>query len=518
MSDTPDLERPADCPRLIFNSDGDSTTYIAFEPPITPEQACRDIEEVAGTGVEVFTNSMGRGDETFSHPTGFGEVYGSNVDPADWPQAEGLEYVRRMADSTRALLDRGVNIIELLAGRAHERGMQFWPALRMNDIHEDDTARWSALRSDFKKENRHLLIGSPYPKVSGYPGYRQDDFTWAFNFAREEVRERKLGLILETCERYDVDGFEMDFQRGRWYFRQGEEAAGMPLMTDFVRKVRAGTAGIAKKKGRPFTLMMRVPPTRERCLGTGLDVPAWIREELADLFVPMDNAYLDMGAEIAAFAELAKGTSCRIGGGLERFSKVYGYAGNDMLYAAASSFWHQGASCIYLFNYDCHRLPKTGSDAYTPDEIQLLREIDDPRRIARRNKRYTVSVDLQLNTPERGGEMPLPYEIREPGESQVFRIVVGDGVESAREEQAVADTWLRITYREYDLAQVGASVSLNGSRLDSGRRIELPSSTTVTFRDIPVVQGENRIEVALDRIEGRDCLRIVGIELVIAYA
>ena len=246
-------------------------------------------------------------------------------------------------------------------------------------------------------------------------------------------------------------------------------------------------------------------------------MPTWIREELADLFIPMDNAYLDMGAEIAAFAELAKGTSCRIGGGLERFSKVYGYAGNDMLYAAASSFWHQGASCIYLFNYDCHRLPKTGSDAYTPDEIQLLREIDDPRRIARRNKRYTVSVDLQLNTPEQGGEMPLPYEIRNPGGSQAFRIVVGDDVESARREQAVADTWLRITCKEFDPSLVEASVSLNGSRLDSGRRIELPASTTVTFRDIPVVQGENRIEVALDRIQGQDCLRIVGVELVIAY-
>ena len=48
---------------------------------------------------------------------------------------------------------------------------------------------------------------------------------------------------------------------------------------------------------------------------------------------------------------------------------MYGYAGNGMLYAAASSFWHQGASCIYLFNYDCHRLPKTGSDAYAPDDM-----------------------------------------------------------------------------------------------------------------------------------------------------
>ena len=152
MSDTPDPKGPSDCPRLIFNSDGDSTTYIAFEPPITPEQACRDIEEVVGTAVEVFTNSMGRGDETFSHPTGFGEIYGSNV--TEWPQAEGLEYVRWMADSTRALLDQGVNIIELLAARGHERGMQFWPALRMNDIHEDDTGRWRAL-------SEHLQEGAP---------------------------------------------------------------------------------------------------------------------------------------------------------------------------------------------------------------------------------------------------------------------------------------------------------------------------------------------------------------------
>ena len=162
-------------------------------------------------------------------------------------------------------------------------------------------------------------------------------------------------------------------------------------------------------------------------------------------------------------------------------------------------------------------MPKTGSDAYTPDEVQLLREIHCPRRIARRNKRYTVSVDMQLNTPEQGGEMPLSFEIGDPGQSQVFRIVVGDDVESARREQAVADTWLRITCREYDPSLVEALVSLNGSRLDSGRRIELPSTTTVTWRDVPVVQGENRIWVALDRIEGQDCLRIVGIELVIAY-
>ncbi len=511
MNDS-NADRARELPRLIYNSDGDSTTFIAYPPPMTPEQACRDVDEVADTAVEAFTNSMGRGDETLSHRSEFAEVYGSNV--TQWPEGEGLEWVRWMADSTGALLDQGVDIVELLASRAHERGMQFWPALRMNDIHEDDTERFGAFRSTFKKEHPELLIGSPYPTVAGY-GYAQDDFTWAYDFARPEVRERKLGLILETCERYDVDGFEMDFQRGRWFFKQGQEASGMPLMTDLMRKVRTGIAAIMDRKGRPFTLLLRVPATREGCRRIGLDVPTWIREELADLIIPMNGGYLEMGAEIAAFTEIAEGTSCRIGGGLERLAKGYGYAGNDMLYAAASSFWHQGASSIYLFNYDCHRL-RQGNESYTPDEVQLLREIQDPNLIARKNKRYTVDVDMRLRTPEQGGELPLPCELDAARRSRTFTLQVGDDIESARRDRALADTWLRVTCAG-SVPDGTASVSLNGERLDGIHRLGLPATTTLTCRDLPVMQGENRIEVSLDRLEGGDCLRIEGIELVIAY-
>jgi hypothetical protein len=261
--------------------------------------------------------------------------------------------------------------------------------------------------------------------------------------------------------------------------------------------------------------MLRVPATREGCRRIGLDVPTWIREELADLIIPMNGGYLEMGAEIAAFTEIAAGTSCRIGGGLERLAKGYGYAGNDMLYAAASSFWHQGASSIYLFNYDCHRL-RNGNEPYTPDEVQLLREIQDPSLIARKNKRYTVDVDMLLRTPEQGGELPLPRELDAAGQSRSFTLHVGDDIESARRDRALADTWLRVTCAG-SVPDGTASVSLNGRALDGGRRLELPATTTLTWRDIPVVRGQNRIDVTLDRLDAQDRLRIEGIELVIAY-
>ena len=500
-------------PRLIYNSDGDSTTLLAFEPPITPEQACRDIEELVGTEVDVFSNSMGRGDETFSHPSNFAEIYGTGV--TKWPEAEGLEYVRWMADNTKALLDKGINIIELLAERAHQRGMQFWPTLRMNDIHEDDTGRWEVYRSNFKREHPELLIGSPYPIRHGY-GYSQDDFTWAFDFTHEEVRDRKLGLILETCEKYDIDGFELDFQRGHWYFKDGKEKEGIPLMTDFMRKIRKGTTEIMERKGKRFILMLRVPPNTGRCLDVGLDVPSWIREELGDIFVLMDGGYFDMGADIRGFVEMARGTQCRIGGGLERRSKGYGYAGNEMLYAAASSYWHQGASCIYLFNYDCHR-QLYGTLPYTPAEVQILNEIHDPERIVRKNKLYCVTVDITLRTPNEGGKMPLPCELEKAGENVEFAVWVGDDIESAKQDEVLDNTWLRATFASHVAESMSVSVSLNGNRLSDGRVIEAPACTTVTFHDIPVVQGENTVSVTLDNKKSPEAVRIVGIELVINY-
>ena len=500
-------------PRLIYNSDGDSTTLLAFDSPITPEQACRDIEEIVGTGVEVFANSMGRGDDTFSHPTEFGDIYGENV--TEWPEGEDVRWVRTMAENTRALLDAGINIIELLAERAHRRGLQFWPTLRMNDVHEDDSLRFAAFRSTFKKNHPELLLGSPYPTKYGY-GYPQDNFTWAFDFAREEVRERKLGLILESCEKYNVDGLELDFQRGPWYFKEGKEQEGIPLMTDFMRKVRTGTRKIAERKGRPFILMARVPPALDWCLSIGLDAATWIKEELADLFVPMHGAYLDMGADVRGFVEVARNTRCRIGGGLEHLAKGYGHAGTDMLYAAALSFWQQGASFIYLFNYDCHR--QLGGDfPYTPQEIKVLKEIHDPDILLRKDKRYCVCADMRSITPEEGGLKPLPVDIRTAGDRKTFIISVGDDVESAQRDGALADMWLRLTFAKGVDERQQIVVELDGKKLSEGHRIDAPACTTWRFPVDQVGQGKNDITVSVDKMERSDALRVEGIELVITY-
>ena len=110
---------------------------------------------------------------------------------------------------------------------------------------------------------------------------------------------------------------------------------------------------------------------------------------------------------------------------------------------------------------------------------------------------------MRLRSPEQGGELPLPCELDTAGQRRSFTLHVGDDIESARRDRALADTWLRVTCAG-SVPDGTASVSLNGRTLDGGHRLELPATTTLTWRDIPAAQGENRIEVALNRLGGRD--------------
>ncbi len=373
-------------PRLIFNCDGDSTTLSHFTPPITPKQFCRAVDELENTRVDTFIYCMNRGDDTFSHRTKIGEIYGEHVSewrvPAQYrrdPQADQwqkvVDVLKRIADNTRSLLDAGHDPMEILAARTHELGLAFWAGLRMNDIHEDDTRRFFPLRSTFKQTHPELLIGSPYPNPD--EGYAQDNFTWAFDFARKEVCERKLAIIEEACLNYDLDGFELDFQRGPWYFKTGMEQAGMPLMTDFLRSVRNTTARIAREKKKNFILAVRVPPSFTGAERKGLDVRAWIKENLADLVIPMDAGYMDLSVDIREYTEAVKGTSCKIAGGIEPYTKDSGRANSQIFRAVASALYRQGCHALYLFNFDCHR-SKGRENPYTDWELDLLRTLDNP--------------------------------------------------------------------------------------------------------------------------------------------
>jgi hypothetical protein len=513
-------------PRIIANDDCDSSFYT-LKAPYTPEQLYPLIDVLAGTQVDVYIYCVNRGGDVYAHRTKVANMLGDSEEVRHW------EILKEMIEKQRGVQKAGIDPLAVLAGRAHEQRIQIWVGFRMNDIHED-YEECAVLRSEFKKQHPELLMGSPYPEPHDQ-GNLRSNYSWAWNWAKEDVRNRYLALIEEACRDYDVDGVDLDFLRGPYYFKANEQKAGMALMNDFMRKVRSSVDRISKQKGRSLTLAVRVDRTIPDCEAKGLDVRTWLDEKLVDLMTPMHPGRLDMQADVHSFVELAAGR-CHIAGGVEGRSYGYGYQSDDdyfpfcqptlrMLRAAAAGYFDQGAQSVYLFNYLPPVLYGDRTDLTVQDKIRALHEIGDPCEILRRDKHYTVSIDQikdmyqNLFQPIRTSPgLQLPAEpLMRVGDQRRFTLWIGDDVEKSRRDGSLKAVRLRTTFEGYQMPDDMIRVQLNGQEL----RYEASPwrQKGMVFGDVPVRKGFNEFVLQLIRRpeQAKTPIVIKGIELMIDY-
>ena len=509
--------------RLYLNSDGGSGALYANGPPITPDQVCRVVNELEGTQVDVFIQCASYGTYVL-YDTKVGEVYGRGMAEFENPN------FRRLAHNVLGLLERGTDPLEIWAARTRELGMEFWASLRMNDIHKDWVERWPSKRGRWERERPHVAIGKDVP--DRYVSVYGRNFSYAFDYARQEVRDLKFGLVEEICRDYDVDGIELDFLSHPMVFKKGREEAGVPIMTGFVRRIRNRLEEIGRQKGRRLTLMVRVLPTLGLNREIGFDVMTWIREELVDMVAPATRGYLDMTPDLSSFVEAARGTRVQVVGGISDLyvtdytgSKT-GRASPEMMRAAAQSFWGQGVSGLHLFNFDTHAsgiqrhsavnslIDTSRHPLLSPEERQMLMEIGDPELISRKDKHYFITRDMAARTPEEGGEMQLPVDLTE-GQAENFRLFVGDDVEAARRDGVLESLSLVVGLSGYSRWDDDLRMELNGRGLRGGM-----GSRELRFVNAPVRQGLNEMTIRLGRRGGSrplEPVRVQGVEVFIDY-
>ena len=80
-------------------------------------------------------------------------------------------------------------------------------------------------------------------------------------------------------------------------------------MTDFVRQVRLMLQEVAKKRGRPFLLSVRVADTVPGCHFDGLDVETWVRQNLVDMIVIGTRS---IQVDLPGFREVTKGSHVKL--------------------------------------------------------------------------------------------------------------------------------------------------------------------------------------------------------------
>ena len=217
--------------RTIYHNDARHNYLRLFEPPISVEQAWTPVDEVVGTAADTLSYCFECGDGSF-WPTKVGVRFGADMQPFT------SQITWRVWECMQSLLDRGLDPLQVVIDRAHDKGLDFIADLRlstyggMEPVHKIGAGGWG--------------------------------------WGREAAREHQYAVVNELARDYTLDGFELYYTAAfdtsdRFYFRAEDLAEGTEAMTDWVQRVAERVRG-------QTPLGARIYPTERANLNQGLDI------------------------------------------------------------------------------------------------------------------------------------------------------------------------------------------------------------------------------------------------------
>ena len=460
---------------LLFYNDARHGYMYCYDPPMRLEDARAPIDEVAGTSVDTFVYGFGAGPTMF-HNTRVGEIWGQRFGRFK-SQGGGAVYAWRAYENIKSLIDRGLDPLNVLIDRAHEKGIEFFASLRQS--HSIDPKE---VENHF---NWQFRIDHPEWCLKG-PGRH------CFNWVHPEVRAERFALIEETVTRYDVDGFEVDWVFDAHYFEPNQVEANAHILTEYMGEVRRVVDDSARKRGRPIALGARVLPTPAGNQKAGLDVAAWIEGDLLDFVVPNVYGDLQMDSDLP-FEWLVKQTRsnrCEVYPALQ--SRVESHkeqpAGLEHYYAGATAYWTKGADGLYL--------PWFAWPVQTEGR-HILSMIADPELTEEQPKHYVVRRQSEV-ADQHGYSSPLPLPLTTglDAAGQTVPLYVADDSKKVR-------ATLRLRLND-TTTHDSMTVSLNGQPLATDTCWRTTIGYLAAWLDYPLPRGvlhrgRNVVGVAVHR-------------------
>lgn len=360
--------------RFIYNSDGDNM-FDYRKPPVTPRDFHPYVDEIANAGVTTLFMSCHIGMKV-NFPGKVNELLGTFVTPeqeaaiADGANAKEAT-LERAAANLRSLVAAGHDPLGVIIDRARERKLETFISFRLNEVHLVETPD-SIIISDWWRKHPEWRIGSPGDKLPQVyldilgPRTHPIVASWlpaGMNFAVPEVRAQRLAELKECCERYPIDGIDLDFQRFPMYFKPGEEERNRPVMTEWMRDVRRMTEEVGRKRGRALMVSVRIMDTPGRNTAIGLDPAKWVADELVDLVTVSHYLRNDARMPIGEFRALLPNVP--IYGSIEVEPEPETYR------RLAGELWKDGVDGLLMFNFFTTR--ERGKEP----PFQVLRELKD---------------------------------------------------------------------------------------------------------------------------------------------
>ncbi|WP_147372202.1 family 16 glycoside hydrolase [Mariniphaga sediminis] len=328
--------------RFSYNSDANNMFVPSAD---SPEDFYPYVDEVAAAGVTSFFMSPNWG-MPMNYPTKVGDMIGEYI------SEELEEKLSQPILNVRTLVAEGHDPLGLILDRARAHRMETFVSFRLNEVHAVEQED-NVIFDRFWREHPEWRIGKPgdplsqiyidilgprtNPVVNGWlPG--------GLNFAAPEVREYRLAQLREVCERYDIEGLELDFQRFPMYFKPGEEKQGIGIMTGWMREVRSMVEEVGKKRGRSLLLAARILALPEQNRAIGLDPVSWARDGILDVVIAAHYLHNNFQLPVDEYRQLLPGdvpvyASVEVEPTIEQYRNI------------AYPLWQKNVSGIYLFNF-----------------------------------------------------------------------------------------------------------------------------------------------------------------------
>ena len=329
--------------RIVYNDDG---CHDVAGTTAEDWLAVR-VKQVVDTQVDTICYCTGGGGVFWSHQPRVGEVLGAWV-----AENDGL-YVKQMRDILIALKAKGTDPLAQVIEYSHKNKMEVFWSYRMNNP-ECSFAPWCL--STRKREHPEYIMGvkgdfKKYPLTDPKAWYTLSDYE------RPEVRDHIVGIFEDVCQRYDIDGIELDFIRHPLFFRPNLEGKAVEprhvaMMTDMVRRIREAAEREGMKRGRPILMTVRAPLSVQSCMDIGIDIRAYLEEDLMDIMIAgQDYIQMAVASSLKDMSDLAHKHQVPVYALLVPPKPYARYRhDNRAWWAAAMNRWYWGADGIYLFN------------------------------------------------------------------------------------------------------------------------------------------------------------------------
>ena len=460
--------------RIIFNNDGDDVFADNKDASVKAFVAARTTA-LLGSQVDAIAYSTTRSFAYFTHNTKVCEVF---------TRKEG-----RLANNiTPDLIAQGLDPLNVMITFCRENDLEIFWGMRMNDTHDTKNP---LLRPRWKVDHPEYLMGSEArpPKRGGWT---------RVDYGRKEVRDMAFAVIKDVCDRYDVDGIELDFFRHPLFFKAqatGGEATEQDcqLMTDLMRRVRTAADESAARRGKPILISMRMPDTVAYCRAIGIDLQVWLEERLLDIMIP--SGYFQLAAwrdtvalchrhSVAVFPCLSNCTMQDLSARKRRMNI-------ETYRARAMNVWASGADGIQIFNcFDpTHPLWR---EIGSQETLQgLTKHYYGTYLGPRMTQGYLMGGRKYMRLPTLCPNAPVALK---PGQSHATSINIGEDVLWGKDKGVFPQITLRLQMGEPGQGD-HVLVKLNGRMLAGGTMTD----DWLEFSVAPelLTQHENDVEMKL---------------------